>query len=243
MVRRRPAWAVLSSPGTAASSKRSMTSVMRCSASGLLTSRLRACARMRCARWIVASSSLASALRPLASRTSCVREMGVVGDEPAGRGGVVDLLEGLREPRAGHAVARDQRQLAPRLVGDARRSDRRVVVLDCPAAGGRANELDQSQLGQLAYVVADVLQRRVELPGQLARAGDPLVEQTEDPHPHRMRKALDQPRVAQAGPTSVACASWHSANGRSATDLPLPIAYQFPPRLQRVTPLTRVMWS
>src|SRR5205823_10692000 len=68
-----------------------------------------------------------------------------------------------------------ERQLRPLLVLEERAHRGAVVVLDRPAAGLRAHQLDAVALLEDAHVVAHVAQRLPELGGQLVRAGDPGV--------------------------------------------------------------------
>jgi hypothetical protein len=84
-------------------------------------------------------------------------EVGVVGHEATACGCVVDLLEDLREPRRGHALAHDRGELAPRLVGDVGSGDSAVMMLDRAASLSSSDELDQPELRELPDVVADVL--------------------------------------------------------------------------------------
>src|SRR5215218_8328983 len=74
-------------------------------------------------------------------------------------------------------------------------SSARIVVLGGTAALARVDELDEAQGVQRAHVVGDGAEARMELRGELHRAGAALGEQGEDPDPQRVGERLEIPRI------------------------------------------------
>ena len=65
-----------------------------------------------------------------------------------------------------------------------------VVMLDRAASAGLANQCDQAEIGEPADVIRGHAQRRVQLFGELARAGLPLAQHLEDASAQGVRKRL-----------------------------------------------------
>src|SRR3954471_14174359 len=131
--------------------------------------------------------------RLLVERQRDATDMDVLAVEAAFLGRAFEVTRDLTQRGVGQRASQRGGELCPVVVADEWRLERLVVVLDRPAPGLRAHELDHVEVGQEAHVVADVPERLVELLGQFARTGDLLVEQREHSHPERVREGLHDP--------------------------------------------------
>src|SRR4051812_7239607 len=137
---------------------------------------------------------LAPALRVERHRLAAEARVLVV--EPAGRSGGSCLVDGLLERHRDHRSLHDTRDLRPRAVAHLGPSARLVVVLDRPAPGAPLHELDETEVGQRAHVIADVSERSVQLRREIAGARDPILEGAEDLYPKGMRQRLYEAWIA-----------------------------------------------
>src|SRR3954454_21068606 len=119
------------------------------------------------------------------------REVRVGPREATGGSCCRDRGADIAERRADHGVLDGRGRAGPRVVRDLRPAYGLVVVLDRTASRRALDELDETKSCELADVVADVAERRLELVGELTGAGGALVERRQDLDPQRMRQRLD----------------------------------------------------
>src|SRR3954453_23086787 len=136
---------------------------------------------------------LAEALRVERHRLPAEVRLLVVEAARRGRrpGGVDRLLEGGRD----HRSLDHSRHLRPRAIGHLRASARLVVVLHRAAPRAPLDELHEPEIRERPHVVAHVPERRVELCGEVAGRGDPVLEGAEDLNPQPVRECLDEARI------------------------------------------------
>src|SRR3954470_4881310 len=126
------------------------------------------------------------------------------------------MIGGVRRGGGAPGVRPRARLSLPRWLGG------QVVMLDRAASAGLANQCDQGEVGEPADVIRGHAQRRVELIGELSRAGLPLTQHLEDARAERMGERLAKALVldvvvsAQAA-VPLSGTPYVRARGRTAT--------------------------